>query len=112
VTSTQNKVPNKKAAITNGAKLLDSPEKLGNFCKSTGGAITFMELNSYKAKFGKAISVEGVKPDVSSVISGAYPMAVTYYLVSDGSADVVPLEKFIQSEAGKTIINKNFVAVE
>ena len=112
VTQTPSATPNKSATITAPATLLDSPDKLGTFCKAKSGGITFMGLNSYKDKYGTRVSIGGVPATVDTIISGKYPMAVTYYLIYGDNAPVKAFCSFATSKEGKEVINKNFVAIK
>ncbi len=114
ITGTPNPTPNLKADFSKQATILDSPDKLGNFVRATPGAITFMGLNSYQDKCGTALKINGISPNIDTVRSGEYPMAVTYHLIYNpkGSTAVTDFVDFVTSEQGRKITAKNFVDID
>ncbi len=102
-----------EAELTSDATLLKAPGNLGNFCNVTPGAVVFMGMNSYKPEYGTVLSINEVKPEVANVVSGKYPLAVTYHIIYDGNnaRAAENLLKFMAGEEGKKITNDMMIAI-
>lgn len=103
----------KDGALDPNAKTLAGPSQLGNFTKSTAGAVTFMGLNSYEPAFGTIVSVNGVAPEKEFIVQGAYPLAVTYHVVYDKTVDgtAQAFLSFCGSAEGQALIDEIMVAI-
>lgn len=100
--------------LTEKATQLKAPSNLGNFCKSTPGAIVFMGLNSYKQEYGNIMKINDVIPNSENVKNTKYPLSVTYHIIYDQKNDnaAKKLLQFIASEQGQQIVNSMMVASE
>lgn len=101
------------AALSPLAKTLNAPAKLGEFTQNTPGAITFVGKNSYDAKYGTALSVNGISPEDANIINGSYPLTVTYHVVYDPtvSSEAAGFLGFCATQQGQDLINEVMVAV-
>ena len=102
-----------KAELHRLAKKLKSPTELGKYAKSTRGAAVFMAMNAYDEQFGTVVSINGVSPDVANVVSGSYPLSVTYHVVYDPTqnSDAEGFLGFCATQQGQNLINEMMVAV-
>ncbi len=102
----------KNSSLQPSAKKMDSPNQLGNYTKSHPGAITFMGLNSYKKVYGKVLAVNSVLPEKDMIIQGAYPLAVTYYLVTrEGDNPGSKFLEYLGTPEGQELIDQVMVAI-
>ncbi len=97
--------------LTEKGKEFLSPKSLGAYVAQNDGGITFMALNSHRDRYGKIASINGVKPDRSSILNGSYPLATTYYLVYHGENEtkLKPFLDYVTGEKGQSIISKEHI---
>ena len=102
----------KKGKLHPQAKAMGSPNQLGNFAKSKPGTITFMGLNSYKDSYGKIVAIDSVLPEKDMIVQGAYPLAVTYHLVTHkGDNPGNQFLEYLGTPEGMALINEVMVAI-
>lgn len=112
VTVFKEKVLAAKEMLTPLAKKMPSPNQLGNFTNATPGTITFMGLNSYKNNYGQLLAVNSVLPEKDMIVQGAYPLAVTYHLVTHrGDNAGSQFLHYLGTPAGVKAINEVMVAI-
>ncbi len=100
--------------LDESATKLKAPSNLGNFCKSTEGAVVFMGMNSYKEEYGKLAKIDGIESNISNIISNKYPLAVTYYIVLDKTKDkgARALLEYMATTEGKKKIDEVMVSIK
>lgn len=93
------------------ARMGDNPSMLGHYVSMTPGALTFMGFNSYQKKFGTILAVDGVVPTRENILNGSYKLTATYYLTlaAGENKNVSDFVQFVQSDEGKSVIEKNFI---
>ena len=104
-----------KAPETTAAKVqLDSPNKLGNFCSSNSGAVTFMAFRSYKESYGNVVNVGDASPSKENIIAGKYPLVATYHLVYNTSKQetVQSLLDYLKSDQGRSVIDSTMISID
>lgn len=91
---------------------VSSPENLGAIVSQNKGAISFMGFASYRERYGFLINVNDVVPSQETILNNSYPLMVNYYIISDQrkSKELRPFFSFMESDEGKNIANRNFIA--
>lgn len=98
---------------------VSEPNMLGYYVNKHPGSIGYFGFahlkHGYRQELGKVLKVNGVAPTRENIVNGSYPFVARYRLVYYKDKLDYRLQKFlefVQSEEGKVVINKKFVAVD
>lgn len=99
--------------ISPAALVLPSQEAVVDYVARHPGSIGYVSA-SLSGQNTKTLSVEGVHPDLNTVSSGSYPIALDLFALNRAPA-AFEVERFLQfavSPAGQTIVGRDFGRIQ